>query len=182
MSRALSMARTFDTGYYSEDLARNTNYLGDPTLELWTDIPQLYTDINVTRTDSSVTITGIPAGKNIVGYCDNRGMIGYGESTGSSLTLTQVSPNSSVMLFRHNNIPYLAPLVLQNETLSNSQYVFATEVIAGRSVDSGRSQGDVTVKDGAEYEIEATGKVMLKPGFKVERGGFFSVQKSSYSH
>ena len=181
MSLALSKAKFYFNGVYADEIAKNTNYLGDPTLEIWTDMPQLYSDINVTRTDSTVTITGIPS-ETIIGYCDNEGGIGLMKSSGSTVTLTQVSPNSSFMLFKHNYIPFLTPLVLQNEVLSNSQYVFASEVIAGKSVDDGRSRGDVTVKEGAEYEIEATGKVMLNPGFKVERGGIFSVHKSSYSH
>ena len=84
------------------------------------------------------------------------------------------------MLYKHNYIPYIAPLVLQNTTLSNSQYVIATDVTAGRAVDSGRTAGDVTVANGTEYEIEATGKVLLERGFKVEKGAIFAVRQSSF--
>ena len=61
-----------------------------------------------------------------------------------------------------------------------SQYVFATDVTAGRAVDSGRTAGGVTVKEGAEYEIEASGEVTLAGGFQVELGARFSVQRTSY--
>ena len=84
------------------------------------------------------------------------------------------------MLNKHNFIPYIAPLVLQNTDLERSQYVFATDVMAGRAVDSGRTAGDVTVKEGAEYEIEASGEVKLAGGFKVELGARFAVKRSIY--
>lgn len=42
------------------------------------------------------------------------------------------------------------------------------------------SIGNVTVKNGAEYEIEASGEVKLAGGFKVELGARFAVQRTSY--
>jgi hypothetical protein len=47
-------------------------------------------------------------------------------------------------------------------------------------VDSGRKSGDVTVKEGTEYEIEASGDVTLAGGFEVELGARFTVQRTSY--
>lgn len=51
------------------------NLLGDPELEIWTDLPQTYNGINITRTDSSLTVTGINVDSTIVSYCDNAGGI-----------------------------------------------------------------------------------------------------------
>lgn len=48
------------------------------------------------------------------------------------------------------------------------------------NVDSGRTHGDVTVKSGADYEIEASDEVILDGGFSVERGASFSVMPSTY--
>lgn len=48
------------------------------------------------------------------------------------------------------------------------------------SVDSNRTPGDVTVKNGVEYEIEASGTVTLQGGFSVERGATFAVYLSSF--
>ena len=47
-------------------------------------------------------------------------------------------------------------------------------------VDKNRKNGDVIVKNGVEYEIEASGTVMLYDGFKVERGATFAVYPSSF--
>ena len=89
-------------------------------------------------------------------------------------------PNSIVMVRSHGKLPYIAPLVLQNTNIQNSQYVIANDVVAGNHVDTGRTAGDVTVKSGVEYEIEYKGSVTLGPGFKVEKGATFSVTPSEY--
>lgn len=85
-----------------------------------------------------------------------------------------------LMLYRHNSIPYIAPMVLQNVILNESQYVVASDVTAGTSVDGIRSRGDVIVKSGVEYEIEASGTVTLRDGFEVEEGATFAVYPSCF--
>lgn len=86
------------------------------------------------------------------------------------------------MLYKHNYIPYIAPLLLQNYTITHSQYVIASDVTAGKfvDVDSGRTNGDVIVKNDVEYEIEATGTVRLEGGFIVEKGATFVVNPSCF--
>lgn len=98
----------------------------------------------------------------------------------ASYNQPNVSPNCMVMLHKHNMIPFIAPLKLQNVDLNNSQYVFASDVTAGNSVDSDRTSGDVTVKSGVEYEIEASGTVTLEDGFSVEKGVTFAVYPSCF--
>ena len=51
---------------------------------------------------------------------------------------------------------------------------------SGNAIDSNRTSGEVTVKDGIEYEIEASGTVMLQDGFKVEKGATFAVSPSCF--
>ena len=172
---AKSQLPTHDT----PDAIACENLMGDPSLDVWSDQPQQYLGITVNRSDNAVTVSGITEPSTIVSYHSNDGTTGSCV-TSSSVTLTGVSPNSTIMLNKHNLIPYIAPLVLQNTDLEQSQYVFATDVTAGRAVDSGRTAGNVTVKNGAEYEIEASGKVKLAGGFKVEKGARFVVQRSIY--
>lgn len=158
------------------------NLLGEPEFDIWTDIPQQYNNINITRTDSSLTVTGINMDSTIVSYCDNAGGIRKKITSlnDTTVTLTNVSPNGSVMLYRHNSIPYIVPMLLQNVTLNESQYVIASDFTAGFSVDSNLTYGDVIVKNGANYEIEASGTTTLQDGFKVEAGATFSVIPSSF--
>lgn len=79
-----------------------------------------------------------------------------------------------------NTYPCIAPTVLQNTTLSNSQYLLASDFTAGESVDTDRTNGNVTISNGIEYEIEASGTVTLEDGFSVEKGATFAVYPSSF--
>ena len=165
---------------YQEDVILHHGLLGDPAIRMWTSIPQQYSNITVNRTDNGITISGIDTNRTTVAYHSNDGSTGCVLTDSPSVTFTDASPNSTIMLFRNTHIPYIAPLVLQNTTLENSQYVIASDVTAGKSVDSGRTNGDVTVAEGIEYEIEASGKVTLAGGFNGEKGALFSVHKSTF--
>ena len=156
------------------------NYLGDPSVELWTGFPQHYSNISLTRTDDSIMISGISnMGSTYIAYVDNKGKtLAYLAS--SDTILRNVSPNGHIVLHRHNYIPYIAPLLLQNYNIARSQYVIASEMTAGNAIDSNRTNGDVIVKNGIEYEIEASGTVRLEDGFKVEKGATFVVRPSCY--
>jgi hypothetical protein len=158
------------------------NLLGDPEFEVWTDIPQLYSNIGITRTNNAVLISGIDADADstIVAYYANDGRIGTDTVSSSNITINGISPNSTIMLYKHNYIPYIAPMVLQNITLENSQYVIANDVTAGNHIDNIRTKGDVVVPNDVEYEIEASGVVTLEDGFKVEKGATFAVYPSCF--
>ena len=90
-------------------------------------------------------------------------------------------PNSTVMLYKRNCIPYIAPLVIQNTTINKSQYVIASDMTAGKSVDNNRTSGQVTITGEIEYEVEHTGEVRLCGGFKVDKGVKFSIKPSNYN-
>ena len=51
---------------------------------------------------------------------------------------------------------------------------------SGNAIDSNRTQGDVTVKSGVEYEIETSGTMTFQGGFKVEKGATFAVYPSCF--
>ena len=97
-----------------------------------------------------------------------------------TVRLTNASPNSAIMLNKHDCIPYIAPLLLQNTDINTSQYVIVKDASAGYSVDNNRLSGNVTIKNGTQYEIEAQGNVTLEYGFKVEKGATFAVYPSSF--
>lgn len=177
LGEALALTKAHESNSY-ENLVHNL--LGDPEFEVWTDIPQQYHNIEIERTNSSVTITGVDADATIVAYFSNDGSLGTDTISSLRIVLSSISPNSTIMLYKHNYIPYIAPLELQNITFSNNQYVIARDVNAGSAINNKRTNGNVVVPDGIEYEIEASGKVTLQDGFKVEKGATFAVYPSSY--
>ncbi len=59
--------------YYHNKAVATQNLLGDPEFEIWTDIPQEFSNIEIKRDDHSITIKGIDADSCIVGYRSNSG-------------------------------------------------------------------------------------------------------------
>ena len=156
------------------------NLLGDPEFEIWTDMPQQFSGIEISRTNNSISVSGIGVDSVTVVYRsqENHG-IRMAVDT-DSVTFNQVSPNGVFMLYKHNYIPYISPMILQNVSLNKSHYAITSDMTAGCSVDGSRTTGDVTVKNGISYEIEASGTVTLEDGFKVEKGATFAVYPSCF--
>ena len=160
-------------GPYNEVISSH-NLIGDPEVEMWTSIPQNYTELSVTR-NSVLSIEGVTP-SDTIGYCDNDGNVGRIYGNNGTAILTGVSHNSSIMVYNHDHIPYIFPLILQNCDINNSQYVYASSFSAGRSVSPGFTYGNVSIKHGAVYEVEATDDVYLGEGFIVENGATFSIK------
>ncbi len=155
-------------------------FFGDPELEMWTDVPQKYENIQVVKSDNTISISGIDAFPCLISYIDSNNEPKCEISNDSVFDLYDFSPSTTVMLRKHNSIPYITPLDLQNVNISRSQYVIAKDVMAGNHVNTNRSSGDVTVKSRVTYEIEAKGTVSLNDGFKVEKGAVFAVYPASF--
>ena len=66
--------------------------------------------------------------------------------------------------------------LLQNQY----NYIIASDVLIGRAVDANRTYGNVTIKQGIEYEIESSGSITLMDGFSVENGATFAVYPSCF--
>ena len=165
----------YEYGLNTFDASFILGCFGDPEVELWTGIPQVYSDINIIRTDNSFIISGLPSEATIVAYLNKHFLVKTQNVTDSSITINDVLPNSPIMIYQHNHIPYIAPLILQD-----SQYIISNDLTAGNSIDSSRIRGDVVVKNGAIYEVEASGIVRLEDGFKVEKGATFAVYPSCF--
>lgn len=152
------------------------NLIGDPEFQVWTQSPSNNNDVVIIRTDNTIRITGISGENATVAYCSDS-IQGFAEAVNGEALITSVNPNSSIVVCAKNHLVFIAPLILQNYTINKSQYVLATEVTAGSNVDSNRSNGDVVVKTGVNYEIQCGGKVEFNGGFTVEKGGALTVYK-----
>ncbi len=165
---------TLSYGYFNEIITSH-NLIGDPEVEMWTNNPQQYSGITVSQYNNYIFVNGISA-SDTISYCDNNGNVGRVYGFEGSTTLSGISPNSCIMVYNHDYIPYIAPLLLQNCNITNSQYVYASTFSAGKSILPDITHGNVTIKNGAVYEIEATGDVHLGKGFHVENGATFAIK------
>lgn len=150
------------------------NLFGDPELEMWTNIPSYYSGITETRGNNSIVVSGLTS-LDTVAYTNNAGESLRLLPTAGVCSFNNISPNGCIMVYRHNYIPYIAPLILQNETIENDQYIIATSLTAGNHVDN-RTSGDFIIPSGKQFEVEYSEKVVLAPGFKVNKGGVFKAR------
>ncbi len=179
IAEAISKSR-FNSRYYRLYINMIHNLIGDPEFEIWTSQPQPFNNISIMRSENFISICNHNQ-DNMFYVGLNDGIKQFVDSTNTGSTVIyDVNPNSTVVLYRHNYLPYIAPLFLQNERIERSQYVIANDVFAGRNVDSNRTAGDLTIAAGSEFEIETKGQVVLTPGFTVEKGALFSVTRSDY--
>lgn len=151
------------------------NLLGDPEFEMWTSEPLRYSGIYVSRLDNGFRISGTTS-TDTIAFCDNYGHQGSIVGSDNNSMFISTHPSSTLMVFNHDHIPYIVPMMLQNCEISNSQYVYASSFSAGKAVLPNNTHGNVTIKNGAEYEIEATDDVLLGEGFIVENGATFAIK------
>lgn len=156
----------------SHHVCLSHNLLGDPALDVWTDIPLCLpeTSFEVFRDAGDViciSLSGIDSCN--VAILQPNGMV-QSQVVGNGGDNFSVSSNSSVMFYKHNMIPYFAPLVVQNQTYEISQNLFASSVKMGKFVDSIRSNGEVKFINGVNFSIDADKDVFLADGVIVKSG------------
>lgn len=143
------------------------NLLGDPEFMIWTQVPDVYSDaeIGVNRMDNSIYVAGCGIGDCVVSaYTPEGNVYKYEMENNGGINMT-ISPNSAIMIYRHNMIPYFPPLLIQNQIYEKSQYLFASSVQIGKFVDSERSsRGDVIFSNGVDFVIDATDDVYIGDG------------------
>lgn len=155
------------------------NLLGEPEFDIWTCIPQTFSIPQIIRNNNSINILGVED-STLIAICSNDNTPTYYMANSSNISLNGVSPNSLILLYKKNHIPFIAPLELQNCTINTSQYVIATDVYAGKLINTERTRGNVSISSGVEYEIESSGTVFLDDGFIVEKGATFAVYPSCF--
>ena len=151
------------------------NLLGDPEFEMWINAPQEYEGLTISHYAGICVINGITSSDTIA-YCDNDGNCGRIFGAEGFDYFVGLSPTASIMVYNHEHIPYMFPLMLQNCNINHSQYVYASSFSAGKVVLPNMTNGNVAIKSGATYEVEATDDVHLGEGFIVENGATFAIK------
>lgn len=166
--------RTKSSEYYRHVMLTH-NLLGDPEFEIWTSAPLQYSGISVARLDNGFRISGVSS-IDTIAFCDNYGHQGTIVGSENNSMFISAHPSSTLMVFNHDHIPYIAPMMLQNCEISNSQYVYASSFSAGKAILPNNTHGNVTIKSGAVYEVEGIDDVHLGEGFIVENGATFAIK------
>jgi hypothetical protein len=152
------------------------NLLGCPEIEIWTGNPRIMSGLT-----ASAYYVVVPPSISQPKICVN-GLFG-GTSYHSSVDSNQYSfslpsncKNYTVAVTKHNYIPYIAPLYLQNESVSGTHYVHTNDVHMGSNVTMEKQTGDFVITSSADVTLEPIGEVTLDAGFKVDLGGKFEIK------
>ena len=157
------------------------NPIGDPTMEIFTETPQKFSQPTITTSGTSVTVsTGGVSGCTIAVTS-----MDYGKSyfqvaqNTSSHTFTNVDAPYCVTITKHNYVPYVYPedVYIQNQVIETDCYIQGCNIYVGNSVTTSKPQGNVVIKNGAHVIFEATGEVVFDKGFECEVGSTFEVVK-----
>ena len=161
------------TEYIDNHLRLTHNLLGDPEFEIWTDIPVKYPDADfvINRNATSVSISGNYGDSCKIVARNTNGDVHSKTVAPNETASFSVSPNSAIMIYRHNMIPYIPTLCLQNENIILSQRVFANDVKMGANVDGNRATGNISFGNNVDYIIDANGDVEIDTGFVVLNTG-----------
>lgn len=178
----IGIAEAFSKIEYSSHHLRLThNLLGDPEFEIWTDIPVKYGDaeIDIQRIGNSIAVSENIVDSCKIVVCTPDGGI-YQKTTGVSgwHNFSGASPNSMLMIYHHNMIPYIAPLIVQDQTYTKSQYLLATSVRMGRYVNEYNAYGNVEFSAGVDFVIDASEDVYLGTGVIVNDGAIVTIKSA----
>lgn len=150
---------------------------GDPSLEIWTDTIAKYPQIDVTydngvlsidtRTIENYTLT-------LFSQSDSSYFRKYNVE-GTTITVTDVPTSFVLSLNKHNYMPLVynvsdGDIYIQNENYALVRNLSGRNVYIGSDVTPMKPKGDVTIKSGAVFKVEAKGKTLINNNFKVEQG------------
>lgn len=164
---------------YGKHLCYTHNLIGDPEVQMWTSTPSIFSNINVSKNYNSITVSGDLSNQSIVTYNDGVNLQSKSPIDGS-VTFFSTLPRGIVQVNSPNTIPYISPLVLQNCTISHSQYVITSNAIIGRDISPYQTTGDIIISTGSQYEIESAKGVEITSGFSVEKGAFLGIYPTSF--
>lgn len=175
----IGVAEALSKATFSNRRCKLTHHLiGCPEFSMWTDIPSVYSDISVTRTDHSITVSGAGiAGSKVAITSGVNQQPEVKEATSTNITFANASPNSIVTVYKNNAIPYVAPLYLQNDTLDASQYFQVNDIHIGKAVDTNRTEGNVVIESGT-LTFESNGDVWIGDGLIIKEGATLIIKNT----
>ncbi len=153
------------------------NALGDPELPIYTDVPQVMSNVTVSKTGNSLVVT------NDVDSCSIcvAGMNGSYWNVMrnvSNATFNNVPDDCYVCVSKPGYVPYIEAygdtIYIQDEVLGTHCKILANKVYIGKNVTSGKPEGPVSV-DAGNVSINATDGVHIKNDFTVKKGATLKI-------
>lgn len=152
----------------------------DPALEIWTGNQQEFSDVEIVQNSGVTTIsTGNISDFNVSVVSDAGDLVEYVHSSGTSATLYNVADEYTIVVNKHNYIPYIydCNVYIQNETVTAPKSYEANMIKVGSDVTTSKPAGEVNfVKSRGSCNIVLkAGNVELDKGTNVSSGVEFEV-------
>lgn len=140
------------------------NLIGCPELEMWSDIPAKYEDVQIEKKGNNISVShsDLTGAKVTLIYPSGITIV---DAESDNVTFSDVDPQSFVMICKRNRIPYISPLEWENGSLRSQNYMIADTAAIG-----GGESGQFEFTDGCDVTIEAFGEVVFGKNCIVRSG------------
>lgn len=156
---------------------------GDPTLELWTAVPQTIGDVSFSCNNGDVTVNTGLSGSYYLSVVTAEGeQVDTINVTGSTCTFALPTGNFYIAINKHNFYPYVIYYdtesdYIQNMTFYYDAYYNNSPLDIGYQISSETSYGNVVVKAGKKLIVKkGSDNVHIEQGFKCEKGAVFEIK------
>lgn len=160
------------------------NYIcgADPTLAIWTQVPQTIEDFNIEKYYGTINVwfgdANNPTSEELtLSIVTDDGEFYSGGHFSTIASANEPSGSYYMVISKHNSLPYIAYYgygsnYIQNRTIDYNAYYPTTPLSIGSNVTTQEAQGDVTVEPGGLLRIyNGSGGVTIQNGFKCKLGG-----------
>jgi hypothetical protein len=156
---------------------------GDPTLELWTAVPQDVGGVNFSMSENTATLTAnITVGFSMPIIDDDFNFRGISHFSYDGGTFERPTFNFYIVINTHNNYPYIIycnysnDAVIKNTVFDYDAYYYGTPVTIGDLCPTYEDR-DVVVKNGKTLFItKGSEGVTIANDFIVEKGAIFEIR------
>lgn len=156
---------------------------GDPSLEIWTAHPQRIEDVEISTTNSSITLnTGLSGNYSVIIVSEEGERLDSIAVNNSVCSITKPAGNCFLAINKHNYYPYIIYFnveddYIQNRTFTYSAYYETSPLEIGYGVSAEVPDGDVIVKKNHKLTInKGNGGVLIDYGFECEKGAALEVK------
>lgn len=164
--------------YMTDYLKDISHCFGDPSMQIWTDIPHNFEEPSIVRTKDSIFVQVNDGEARITFYAPSTGHVD--SYVGTSVRYAALEDSITICINRHNYIPYIREcniVFLQNETLTGTQNIEAEFILAGSHVTDQKPTGSL-IMDGGNIRLNGRNKVELHSGTRIEHGTKVIINKN----
>jgi len=155
---------------------------GDPSLEIWTAKPMVFSGVTINPTLGAVRInTNNVNGCTVSIVSESGTLLNHTIMKGTTCTIPVSESKYYVAINKHNYIPYVLlksvdGVYIQNITFNNNVSYNQGSVYIGYDVTDEKKYGNVIVKSGSTLTLKNASEVVIKNGFECEKGAALVIE------